>query len=91
MANRFELTNVKQIHKVMIMNDLLFAYLMKFKKKELIQILWASVGVMEGYNGQSKTEAIMSAIGAESVEKDEQQQWKMPSIQEAAGNAAGFM
>jgi len=73
------------------MNDLLFAYLMKFKKRELIQVMWGSLDVMEGYNGQSKTQAIMSAIGAESVEKDEKQQWKMPSIQEAAGNVAGFM
>lgn len=76
------------------MNDLLFAYLMRFEKKELIKIMWASLDSMEEYleePHQSKTQAIMYAIGAETVEKDGEPQWKMPTIEEATDNVEGFI
>lgn len=73
------------------MTDKLFIYLMKLKKEDLLHVMWASLDIMEGYNGQTKTQAIMSAIGAETVEKDGEPQWKMPSIKEASGNVAGYM
>ena len=76
------------------MNDLLFAYLMRFEKKELIKIMWASLDSMEEYLDephQTKTQAIMYAIGAETVEKDGEPQWKMPSKEEVVANVEGLI
>ena len=75
------------------MNDLLFAYLMKFDKEELIKIMWASLDTMEEYleePHQSKTQVIMEALGAEDVIKDGEPQWKMPSKEEVAANVSGY-
>ena len=61
------------------MNDLLFAYLMRFEKEEIIRIMEVALRCPD-VDSQS---SIMVALGAELMPKDDILQWKMPGIEEA--------
>jgi len=61
------------------MNDLLFAYLLRFEKEEIIRIM----DVALRHPDVDAQTSIMVAIGAELMPHDDILQWKMPNIEEA--------
>lgn len=60
--------------------EMLQAYLKRFKKDDLIDALWASLN-----HTPNKTTAIMTALGAENTDIG----WKMPKTSEAAEKVRG--
>ena len=66
------------------MNDLLFAYLLRFEKEEIIRIM----DVALRHPDVDAQTSIMVAIGAELMPHDVILQWKMPNIEEAIENIA---
>ncbi len=46
------------------MNEKLYELLMKMPKKNLINIMWDALDVMQAYNGRTKMFCIMESIGA---------------------------
>jgi hypothetical protein len=52
------------------MHDKLYDTLMKLPRHNLICLLDEALDIMQGYNGQSKTECIIHAIGGKIVEGD---------------------
>jgi len=69
------------------MNENLRKLLMRLPKENLINLMMCSLDVMQGYNGHSRTEAILMALGAE--QKDGK--WKLPDWQNLLLNTADYM
>jgi hypothetical protein len=71
------------------MDDKLYDILLKLPRKNLIHLMWDALDYMQGYNGRSKQECILEAIGAELVEigKDnDEYKYKIQSLAEAKRN-----
>jgi len=66
------------------MNDLLFAYLMRFEKEEIIRIMDIA---LRNPDVDAQT-SIMVALGAELMPHEDILQWRMPNIEEAIENIA---
>lgn len=64
------------------MNDLLFAYLLRFEKEEIIRVMEAALR-WEGAHAQN---VIMEVLGAELMPHDDILQWKMPTAKQAIEN-----
>lgn len=64
------------------MNDKLYDLLLKLPKKNLLNLLWLALDVMQSYNGQSRTKAIVTAIGGEQkeAEGDLPERYVVPSL-----------
>lgn len=64
------------------MNEKLYDMLLSLPKQSLLNVMLAAIDEMEGYNGQSKTSAIMRAVGAE--EAEDGRSWKLPAVKTIA-------
>lgn len=65
------------------MNEKLYEILSKLPAEVLLNIIWSSLNEMQSYNGQTKQEAILKAIGAT---KTDVGNWKIPNAKQIAEN-----
>jgi len=61
-------------------SDQLNEYIEKLPKRAAINLMLAALDEMQGYNGQSQTSAICSALGAEEIDTEKGTRWKLPTI-----------
>lgn len=64
------------------MNEELYDMLISLPKQSMLNVMLAALDEMEGYNGQSKTSAIMRAVGAE--ESEDGRSWRPPAAKTIA-------
>lgn len=64
------------------MNEKLYNMLLSLPKQSLLNVMLAALDEMEGYNGQSKTSAIMRVVGAEKSEDG--RSWRPPAVKTIA-------
>ena len=60
-----------------MISDSLYERLSKLHKRALLNVMLTALDEMQGYNGQSMTNAIMRAINAKEVEEGK---WFVPTI-----------
>lgn len=70
------------------MSETLHELLMKLPKETLIGVMMNSLDIMQSWNGQSRTNAIMCAIGADETDDGK---WKVPSIEKIKKHATGYL
>jgi len=64
------------------MNEQLYDRLLELPKQALLNVMLEALDEMQSYNGQSKTSAIMKAIGG--VQSEDGRSWKVPSTRTIA-------
>lgn len=65
------------------MDDKLYEILSKLPAETLLNLVWSSLDEMQSYNGQSKQEAILKAIGATRTDSGG---WRIPEAKQIAEN-----
>ncbi len=65
------------------MNEKLYEILSKLPAVVLLNLLWSALDVMQSYNGQTKQEAILRAIGAT---KTDSENWILPNEKQITEN-----
>ena len=66
------------------MNNVLYEFLLKLPRKNLINLMWESLDLMQHWNGRSRTYCITLAMGYE-FDKDENI-LKSPTFREVKAN-----
>lgn len=70
------------------MQDNLYELLMKLPKKNLINLMWAALDEMQGFNGRSRMFCIMESMGVPLAPDDNNNQtkWVKPNLADIRKN-----
>ena len=64
------------------MNEKLYNQIMKLPKRNIINLMWEALDEMQAYNGRSRQECILLAMGASPIDS----KWKLPTQRELKEN-----
>jgi len=57
------------------MNEKLYEKIMKLPKSNIVNLMWGALDEMQAYNGRSRQECILLAMGAKPIDS----KWKLPT------------